>query len=195
VLLLVRLAGEPSRHRVAVWRELRRAGAVPVSQGVWVVPETPHFLQAVERAADLARRGSGDIVLLTVVPRDGDGEDALRDAFIEARAQEWAEFLDDCGKFEAEIAKEVRLGKFTLAELEEEEQSLERLRRWFRDLKARDVLGLSPGIEAEQRLKVCAAALEDYAEQVFRAVHGTVDEADLGLDGLDGLDDAGVPRA
>jgi hypothetical protein len=31
--------------------------------------------------------------------------------------------------------------KFTLAELEEEEQSLERLRRWYRDIRARDVFG------------------------------------------------------
>jgi hypothetical protein len=31
------------------------------------------------------------------------------------------EFLADCGKFDAEIDKENGLGKFTVAELEEEE--------------------------------------------------------------------------
>jgi hypothetical protein len=34
IVLLVRLAAEPSRHRVAVWRELRRAGAVSLGPGV-----------------------------------------------------------------------------------------------------------------------------------------------------------------
>src|SRR3954452_21141319 len=164
LLLLVRLSGAASRDRVAVWRELRRSGAVPVAQAVWTVPETPLFRQAIERAADLARRGSGDIPVLNVSAGDQDSETAMLAAFTDAREQEWAEFLDDCGKFEAEIAKEVRLGKFTLAELEEEEQSLERLRRWFRDLKARDVLALPAGVEAEQRLKVCSETLEDYAE-------------------------------
>ena len=40
-MLIVRLPAEPSRHRVAVWRELRRAGAVPLGQGCWAVPEVP----------------------------------------------------------------------------------------------------------------------------------------------------------
>lgn len=51
------------------------------------------------------------------------------------------EFLADSGKFDAEIDKEIRTRKFTMAELEEEEQSLKRLRRWNRELKAREVFG------------------------------------------------------
>jgi hypothetical protein len=42
-------------------------------------------------------------------------------------------------RFRAEIAKERSKGKFTLAELDEEEQNLDRLRRWFRELCARDI--------------------------------------------------------
>jgi hypothetical protein len=32
-VITYRLLAEPSRHRVAVWRELRRLGAVPLQQG------------------------------------------------------------------------------------------------------------------------------------------------------------------
>ena len=32
VVLLARVAAEPSRHRVAVWRELRRLGAVAIGR-------------------------------------------------------------------------------------------------------------------------------------------------------------------
>jgi hypothetical protein len=60
--------------------------------------------------------------------------------------------------------------KLTLAELEEEEQSLDRLRRWFRGLKIRDVFGTPPSMEAEQRLKACTERLEDYTSQVFAAL-------------------------
>ena len=172
VLVIVRLASEPSRYRVAVWRELRRAGAVPVAPGVWTVPATPVFLSAVDRAAALARRGGGDVAVLDVTARDEGSESVLRGEFTAVREQEWAEFVDDCGKFEVEIAKEVRTSKFTLAELEEEEQGLERLRRWYRDLKARDVLELPAAVDAEQRLKGCAEVLEDYADRVYRSVHG-----------------------
>ncbi|MGX4693955.1 Chromate resistance protein ChrB [Streptomyces sp. JNUCC 63] len=58
-------------------------------------------------------------------------EDAarLQELFTAARSADRTELLADCGKFETEIAKESRDAKFTLAELEEEELSLERLRR------------------------------------------------------------------
>jgi len=172
VLLIVRLPAEPSRHRVSVWRALRRSGAVPVAPGVWAMPATPAFLAAVDRAADLARRGDGGVVVLDVAARDERSEATLREAFTAVRLQEWAEFVDDCGKFETEIAKEIRTAKFTLAELEEEEQSLDRLRRWYRDLKARDVLELPAAGDAEQRLKGCMELLEDYADRVYGALHG-----------------------
>ena len=64
--------------------------------------------------------------------------------------------------------------KFTLAELEEEEQSLERLRRWHRDLTvARRIRQRRRAASASARLKECVAVCEDYAERVFRALHGT----------------------
>ncbi|MEU6745232.1 Chromate resistance protein ChrB [Spirillospora sp. NPDC046719] len=87
------------------------------------------------------------------------------------RTADWTEFLDDCDKYEAELAKEIRTAKFTLAKLEEEERSLERLRRWHRDLTARDVFGSPQASQAAERLKQCAAACEDYAERVFAVLH------------------------
>ena len=61
------------------------------------------------------------------------------------------------------------IAKFTLAELDEEEQNHERLRRWFRELRAKDVFGAPSAHLAERRLKECAEALEDYAERVYEA--------------------------
>jgi hypothetical protein len=75
--------------------------------------------------------------------------------------------------FEDEIAREVRQGKFTFAELEEEEQSLDRLRRWYRDLKRRDILVLPDAEDAAARLRECERSLDGYAEQVYAANRGT----------------------
>jgi len=94
----------------------------------------------------------------------------LETLFNEEREEEWAEFLAECTKFEHEIDKEIRIKKFTAAELDEEEQNLERLRRWFRELRARDLFAAGSQPEAEKRLKVCTERLEDYAERVFE--HG-----------------------
>lgn len=142
-----------------------------MAQGVWTVPGTPVFLAAVERAAVLAGRGGGEVVLMRVDPEDEQAEATLRDAFLQVRLQEWDEFDADCGKYEEEIAKEVRTTKFTLAELEEEEQSLDRLRRWYRDLKGRDVLRLDAAVKAADRLRGCEGVFEEYADAVYARLH------------------------
>jgi hypothetical protein len=171
LLLIVRLSsGESSRTRVAVWRELRKIGAAPVSSGVWTVPETPYFSSAVQKVVELAARGSGEVLVLPTPGAEGHA-DPLRTAFRTQRLDEWVEFSRDCKGFEEEIAKEIRNGKFTLAELEEEEQSLERLRRWFRDLKSRDVLELDEAGAADELLRHCAVVFDGYAERVYAALH------------------------
>lgn len=171
LLLVVRLAAEPSRPRVAVWRELRKAGALSLGQGVWAMPDVPAFTAGLARAVGLVEAADGTATVLTAAgrsPRDAAGLAAMFDA---AREEEWAEFDADCGKYEAELDKETRIGKFTLAELEEEEQSLERLRRWHRDLAARDVFNTPAGAAATERLKDCASRLEEYTQRVFTALH------------------------
>ncbi|MFC7330931.1 Chromate resistance protein ChrB [Marinactinospora rubrisoli] len=171
VLLLVRLPKQPSRHRVAVWRELRRVGAVSIGQGTWAVPDVPVFAEGLRRATELAGRGGGETIELRAAGRTPADAERFRALFDAARRDDWTEFLTDCGRYVEEIAKEIRTAKFTLAELEEEEQSLERLRRWHRDLQTRDVFGVPEAAEATERLRECAAAYEDYAERVIRALH------------------------
>jgi hypothetical protein len=66
-----------------------------------------------------------------------------------------------------ELVHEHAQQKYTLAELEEEEQSLDRLRRWYRDLRNRDLLGTALTAEADERLKECARQFDGYAEAVY----------------------------
>ncbi|MDQ0709769.1 hypothetical protein QFZ52_002421 [Arthrobacter woluwensis] len=169
VLAVVQVPAEPSRHRVAVWRELRRAGAVLISQSTWALPATEPFRSALEKAAQLAADGGGTLAMFDAGPRDRASQDFIESAFRAARADEWREFLADCGKFAEEIDREIAKEKFTFAELEEEEQSLDRLRRWYRDLKRRDVLALPEAQEASGRLSGCEDHLNRFSEHVYRA--------------------------
>jgi hypothetical protein len=76
-----------------------------------------------------------------VVADDEASVASLDGLFTAQREAEWGEFVGDCGKYEAELAGEVAKGKLTLAELDEEEQSLDRLRRWYRAIRARNLFG------------------------------------------------------
>jgi hypothetical protein len=170
-VLALRLPAEPSRHRVAVWRELRRVGALSLGQGVWALPATPAFQAGLQRALELAARGDGEIVLLDARGHDTAQAERLKALFTAGREAEWQEFLSECGKYEAELDDEIAQQKFTLAELDEEEQSLERLRRWYRELKLRDLFGAPAAATADERLRQSQTRLEDFAERVYAALH------------------------
>src|SRR5690606_3754164 len=116
------------------------------------------FRSALERASALADEGGGTVGAFDIRPHDDAATALVIDAFRRAREDEWREFVADCAKFIAEIDREVAKAKFTFAELEEEEQSLERLRRWYRDLKKRDILALAAADDAAERLRECDRA-------------------------------------
>ncbi|MFD1714802.1 Chromate resistance protein ChrB [Amnibacterium flavum] len=169
LLVNARVPKEPSRHRVAVWRALRKTGAVPISSGMWAAPKLPVMEQGIDGARVLAERGGGTLGVFVVTRGSGSDTDLLREAFIGARRDEWTELIAECGKFEVEIRKEIETDKLTFAELEEEEQSLERLQRWFAELEARSVVALDEQAIAAQQLVICQSVLEGYADLVYRA--------------------------
>jgi hypothetical protein len=137
VVLLARVPAEPSRHRVAIWRELRRLGAVAIGQSVWALPDHQTATAGLDRIAELVARGAGELTVLEATGRDQASRERLERLYVAARAAEWTEFRAECARYLAEIDKEIGKGKPTVAELEEEEQSMERLRRWHRVLRAR----------------------------------------------------------
>ena len=170
MVVLARLPAEPARHRMALWRELRRSGAIPLGQAVWAVPDLPAVRPLLERLTDLIEAANGRLLLLAAKGlTDGDVA-RLEHLYSAAREEEWTEFDADCGKYLAELDKEERLGKYTLAELEEEEQSLDRLRRWYRELRSRDLLGTPATTESATALRLCEERFESYAHQVYAAL-------------------------
>ena len=105
IVITYRLPAEPSRHRVAVWRELRRIGAVLLQQATWAVPARPHLIEGIERAVALVERAGGEAVVFESTPRGEARAARLEELFTEAREDEWSEFLSECAKFEAEIRR------------------------------------------------------------------------------------------
>jgi len=118
---------------------------------------------------ELVKRADGEAIVFEAAPRGEAQAARLEGLYTEAREAEWTEFLSECDKFEQEINKEISKGKFIHAELDEEEQSMERMRRWFRELRGRDVFHAPSAEPAERRLKECGEVLEDFADRVYEA--------------------------
>lgn len=170
LVLLTRIPAEPARYRMAVWRELRRSGAVALGQATWAVPDLAATRPLLARLTDLAQPAGGSVLVLAASGYAGSDAARLEQLYVEARDAEWVEFLADCGKYLAELDKEERSGKYTLAELEEEEQSLDRLRRWYRELRSRDLLAIPATRDAGADLKQCEERFDVYAEHVYTAL-------------------------
>lgn len=131
------------------------------------MPDLPVFADALLAVRALAEQGGGVLAVLSATAHSEGDVAVLVEAFAAVRRDEWAEFVADCGKFSDEIDREIAKEKFTFGELEEEEQSLERLRRWHRDLSRRDVLGLDDAKAATQTLEAVSEKLAGYSELVF----------------------------
>ena len=168
-LLVYRVPIEPSRHRVAVWRHLRRIGAVSLQGSIAGLPASEENLAALRRTAAIVEAAGGEFFLLGAQALDEATKQRLEGLYTESVEAEYRELLAECAKFRAEIRKEIRIRKFTEAELAEEEESFERLQRWAGVLAGKDVFGAPSRPEAERALKECAAALDGYAAKVYAA--------------------------
>ena len=113
-IVTYKLPAEPSRHRVAVWRELRKVGAVALQQGTWGLPARRDFAEALARVVELVDAAGGEAFVFEAAPQDEATAARLEHAFNADREDEWKEFLAECGKFDREIDKEIRIEKFTV---------------------------------------------------------------------------------
>ena len=169
-MLILRLPSEPSRHRVAVWRELRRVGAIQLGQGSWALPAAPPFTAVVDKIVELVGHNEGEVLALTASAADEPTAAKIRGLYDDARRAEWREFESECAKCLSELEREIRNEKFTLAELDEEEQNVDRLRRWHRELRSRDLFDSVSVGEIQQQLDACLAMLERFTTLVYTTV-------------------------
>jgi len=90
IVVLARLPAEPGRHRMAVWRELRRSGAISLGQAVWAIPNLPAVRPLLERLGQLVGAAGGTLLLLAA-KGFADGDVArLEQLYSTVREEEWA---------------------------------------------------------------------------------------------------------
>jgi hypothetical protein len=172
LLLTYKLGADRSSARVAVWREVRRSGALQLQKSVVAFPDTADFRTAATRVRAAVADVGGTVVAVRAEAFDGEDEARLKSAWNEARAAEYGELAAECEKLVAEIDKEFAKEKFTLAELDEEEAELEKLRSWQQRILARDVHGAERAAEAETALERAAEAVSRFMTAVFDRTQG-----------------------
>ncbi|WP_019971136.1 Chromate resistance protein ChrB [Mycobacterium sp. 141] len=165
LLLAYRIPREPTRLRATAWRRLKALGAVYVQNSVAALPDSATN----ERALRSLRREIIDMGATAQVMRAeilAGGNDLVA-LYRTARDEEYAEIVDKCQDFLTEIRNETADEHFTYAELEENEEDLNKLNSWFVKIQSRDCLGAKGHESAEAALQECARALDGFANAVY----------------------------
>jgi hypothetical protein len=121
------LPREPSRARVSIWRRLKKIGAVSIQQSMWILPSSDESSRLLNEVKDEVFQNGGEAFILTF-SADDDGKKIIIDKFNAARDEEYGELLEQCEDFFREIDRETARENFTFAEIEENEEELNKLR-------------------------------------------------------------------
>lgn len=169
LLLIYKVPAEPATKRVALWRRLKGMGAVYLQSGVCLLPRTDDHLRRLKMMEnDIAEMG-GEALILETAGLDARQQEKAVARFRADRDDQYREFIGRCDAFEIEIAKEIRIEKFTYAELEEEDTDLKKLQGWLEKIRKLDFYGGTLAEQAASRLRDCETCLGAYAQRVFDA--------------------------
>src|SRR5437667_2830530 len=93
--LLVSLPPTPTRHRVGVWRKLKRMGAVKLKGAAWILPETPETIELFQWLVQEIQTSRGEATLMRVDRIDTMTDEQLTALFHRERAAEYQSLMRD----------------------------------------------------------------------------------------------------
>ncbi|MBO0744664.1 MAG: hypothetical protein J2P43_06575, partial [Candidatus Dormibacteraeota bacterium] len=136
------MPARPTSHRVTVWRQLKKTGAVYLQQSVCVFPDQQNLRKELTPILRRIQEASGEYHLLPVRNLDPDEEAKLRGHFVAQAAKHYDEIVENC---EVNFVKEVEFETFrqnlTYEEAEEIRAEFEKIVAWFERVEARDWFG------------------------------------------------------
>lgn len=101
--LLVSLPPTPTRHRVAVWRKLKRMGAVKLKGAAWMLPETSETTELFQWLVQEIQSSRGDATLMRVDRIDTMSDEVLTGLFHKERAAEYQAVMRACREILAHL--------------------------------------------------------------------------------------------
>jgi hypothetical protein len=90
LLLLVRLPATHSAERVAIWRKLKKSGAIQIQTSTYVLPDDPPRYETFQWLTQHIRDAGGDATLVRAREIDGFSNERLIELFNAARSKEYA---------------------------------------------------------------------------------------------------------
>jgi len=165
------LPSEPSKARVFVWRQLKKLGAVNY-QTVWVIPHSNESVNELRKLIETIEGYKGEGMLVEGKALDKNQEERIHKAFMDSRNEEYNEVIEKCEDFFKEIKFEIERKNFIFAEVEENEEELEKLKQWLKKVEKRDFVKAPLRKTAIEKIKECEKMFDDFAHMVYMHTQG-----------------------
>ena len=144
VLLAYRMPREPSTPRIAVWRKLRRLGAVQLVDGLVALPADATTVEAFDWLADEVLEAGGEAWTWRAQAGSKQQHTALRERLSQAAAQEYRNLIAEVGE----------------AAVDPSRRTVERLRRELHHIDTKDRVGVKEREQAHRAVDRLAATVD-----------------------------------
>lgn len=144
LLLLFSLPTNRNTERVAVWRRLKKMGAVQIKTSTYLLPDSPAQYEQFQWLAQQIRDYGGDSTLVRAQEIEGLTKDSVIAMFNDARAKDYGELRKSLQGF---ITRRKKMGT------EQAASELERLTRQFREVRAVDFFDSARGHDVAMLLR------------------------------------------
>lgn len=132
------LPPDPSRKRVYTWRQLKKLGALSTEGGGWLLPKTEGLASSLTNLGHAVEDMGGTANLYTATHFSKEQEERAIQRIEKEREKEYAGIITECQKALTHIEWEFQRGEYNFEEVEELECDLEKIRRWYNEVKKRD---------------------------------------------------------
>ena len=144
LLLLLRLPATHKAERVAIWRKLKKSGAIQIQTSTYVLPDDPARYESFQWLAQQIRDFGGDATLARIQEIEGMSNERLIALFNRARDEEYGAIKEWLRGF---------LARGKQIEPQVKAAELERLTRQFRAIRDIDFFQSSRGQDVEMLLR------------------------------------------
>ena len=157
LLLLLRLPATHQAERVAIWRKLKKSGAVQIQTSTYVLPDDPARYETFQWLTQHIRDAGGDATLVRARDIEGLPNEKLIALFNAARAKEYVALREQIRSLSSHGKRSARVSS-----------KLDRVRKQFREIRQNDFFNCPRAQDLEKLLR----KLEDAPSRESRLPKG-----------------------
>ena len=168
LVLVYRVPPTPAAARVAVWRQLKKVGAIYLQQSVCIFPDIPEVRVELDAVLSKIAQSKGEYHLVPTADLTAEEERKIVSQFVDQTSRHYEEIVENCEvNFQKEIEFETFRKNFTYEEAEEIRSEYDKIVEWFERVRRRDWFSVPERKDAEAWLRRCRHMLEGFEARVY----------------------------